>query len=101
MAEIIVIAAFFIIIAAFLYLIYLGNKNNPMSISATEDIMKINNVGNKMKITVTNIKKILEKEYGWFNLNSESHKWLVDGIIEDTLKIIDDKLKYHKNISIK
>jgi hypothetical protein len=54
-----------------------------------------------MKITVTNIKKILEKEYGWFNLNSESHKWLVDGIIEDTLKIIDDKLKYHKNISIK
>lgn len=56
---------------------------------------------NKMKITVTNIKKILEKEYGWFHLDSESYKWLVDGIIEDTLKIIDDKLKYHKNISIK
>jgi hypothetical protein len=50
-----------------------------------------------MKITVTNIKKILEKEYGWFHLDSESHKWLVDEIIEDTLKIIDDKLKYHKN----
>ena len=44
MIEIIVIASFFIIIAALLYLIYLGNKNNPMSISATEDIMKINNV---------------------------------------------------------
>jgi glutamine cyclotransferase len=43
-AFFIIIAAFFIIIAAFLYLIYLGNKNNPMSISATEDIMKINNV---------------------------------------------------------
>jgi len=41
MIEIIVIASFFAIIAALLYLIYLGNKNNPMSISATEDIMKI------------------------------------------------------------
>ena len=54
-----------------------------------------------MKITVTNIKKILEKEYGWFHLNSESYQWLVDELIKDTLKIIDDKLKYHKNISIK
>ena len=54
-----------------------------------------------MKITVTNIKKILEKEYGWFHLNSESHKWLIDELIKDTLTIIDDKLKYHKNISIK
>ncbi len=46
-----------------------------------------------MKLTVTNIKKILEKEYGWFHLDSETHKWLVDGIIADTLKIIDDKNK--------
>jgi hypothetical protein len=44
MIEIIVIASFFIIIAALLFLIYLGDKNNPMSISATEDIMKLNNV---------------------------------------------------------
>jgi hypothetical protein len=50
-----------------------------------------------MKITVTNIKKILEKEYGWFHLDSETHKWLVDGIIEDTLKIIDDKNKLNEN----
>lgn len=56
---------------------------------------------NKMKITVTNIKKILEKEYGWFHLDSETYKWLIDELIKDTLKIIDDKLKYHKNISIK
>ena len=42
MIEIIVIASFFIIIAALLYLIYLGNKNNPMSISAAEDIKKMN-----------------------------------------------------------
>jgi hypothetical protein len=97
MAEAVAIAAFFIIIAALFYLIHLGNKNDPMSISATEDIMKINNVGNKMKITVTNIKKILEKEYGWFHLDSETHKWLVDGIIADTLKIIDDKNKLNEN----
>jgi hypothetical protein len=50
-----------------------------------------------MKITVTNIKKILEKEYGWFNLNSESHKWLVDELIEDTIKIIYDKNKLNEN----
>ena len=41
MNQIILIIIFFITIA---YLIYLGNKKNPMSISATEDIMKINNV---------------------------------------------------------
>ena len=51
-----------------------------------------------MKITVTNIKKILENEYGCFQLDSESHKWLVDGIIEDTLKIIDDKNKLNENL---
>jgi hypothetical protein len=54
-----------------------------------------------MKITVTNIKKILEKEYGWFHLDSESRNVLVNELIKDILNIIDDKLKYHKNISIK
>ena len=57
-----------------------------------------------MKITVTNIKKILEKEYGWYHLDSESPNVinvLIDELINDTLKIIDDKLKYHKNISIR
>lgn len=52
---------------------------------------------NKMKITVTNIKKILEKEYGWFHLDSETYKWLVDELIKDTLKIIDDKNKLNEN----
>ena len=64
-----------------------------MQNNTTKKPLKIN----KMKITVTNIKKILEKEYGWFHLDSESHKWLVDGIIEDTLKIIDDKNKLNEN----
>lgn len=46
-----------------------------------------------MKITVTNIKKILEKEYGWFHLDSENYSWFVDEIIKDILKIINDKNK--------
>ena len=54
-----------------------------------------------MKITVTNIKKILEKEYGWDDRTLMHYEWIVDTILKDTLKIIDDKLKYHKNISIK
>ena len=54
-----------------------------------------------MKITVKNIKKILEKEYDWYNLDEQSHNVLVDELIKDVLKIIDDKLKFHKNISIK
>jgi hypothetical protein len=33
-----------IAISAFFYLIHLGNKNNPMTISATQDIIKINNL---------------------------------------------------------
>ena len=40
MNQIILIIIFFITIA---YLIYLGNKENPMSISAAEDIKKMNN----------------------------------------------------------
>jgi len=39
MNQIILIIIFFITIA---YLIYLGNKKNPMSISAAEDIKKMN-----------------------------------------------------------
>ena len=64
-----------------------------MQNNTTKKPLKIN----KMKITVTNIKKILEKEYGWFHLDSESHNWLIDEIIEDTLKIIDDKNKLNEN----
>jgi hypothetical protein len=54
-----------------------------------------------MKITVKNIKKILEKDYDWDNLEEESHNVLIDELIKDILNIIDDKLKFHKNISIK
>ena len=53
-----------------------------------------------MNITVTNIKKELEKNYGWENLNCEDKKWFIDCIIKDTLSIINDKLTLNKNISI-
>jgi hypothetical protein len=54
-----------------------------------------------MKITVTKIKKKLVEDYGWHNMNLQEHNWLVDELIKDTLKIIDNELKTHKGISIK
>ena len=54
-----------------------------------------------MKITVTKIKKKLVEDYGWHNMNMKEHNWLVDELIKDTLKIIDNELKTHKGISIK
>lgn len=46
-----------------------------------------------MKLTVAAVKKELEKNYGWENLKNESQKWFIDGLIQDTLKIVDEKLK--------
>jgi hypothetical protein len=55
-----------------------------------------------MKITVSNIKKTLEKDYGWSNLHEKSNQtYMIDELIKDVLSVIDSKLKYHKNISIK
>jgi len=54
-----------------------------------------------MKITVTKIKKKLVEDYGWHNMNLQENNWLVDELIKDTLKIIDNELKTHKGISIK
>ena len=54
-----------------------------------------------MNITVTRVKNKLEKDYGYGNLNSESQKWFVDGLIKDTLTIVDEELKKLKRISIK
>jgi len=54
-----------------------------------------------MKITVTKIKKKLVEDYGWHNMNMKENNWLVDELIKDTLKIIDNELKTHKGISIK
>ena len=40
-----------------------------------------------MKITVAKVKRELEKKHGWSNLNDEGHKWFVDALIKDVLKI--------------
>jgi len=47
-----------------------------------------------MNITVAKIKKALEKDYGYENLDSEREKWFVDSIIKDTLEIV----KSHEHI---
>ena len=53
-----------------------------------------------MKITKAKIKKELEKNYGWGNLEHDDH-WFVNELIKDVLTIIDAELKAHKGISIK
>jgi len=54
-----------------------------------------------MKITVTKIKRELKKKHGWDNLDNEEQKWFIDGLIKDTIDVINDELLKHKNISIK
>lgn len=36
---------------------------------------------------IEELKSILTKDYGWSNLDNEEFKWLVDGLISDTLRI--------------
>lgn len=54
-----------------------------------------------MNITVNKIKRELQKQYGWDNLENNSQKWFVDGLIKDTLAIVDEQLRMHKGITIK
>lgn len=54
-----------------------------------------------MNITLSKVKRSLEKDYGWDNINIESQKFLIDSLLQDTLKIIDNQLRIHKGISIK
>jgi hypothetical protein len=54
-----------------------------------------------MNITLAKVKRILEKDYGWGNMNIESQKYLIDELIKDTLKIIDNELRTHKVFCIK
>jgi len=56
---------------------------------------------NKMNITLAKVKRTLEKDYGWSNMDMENQKFLIDELIKDTLKIIDNELRTHKGISIK
>jgi hypothetical protein len=52
-----------------------------------------------MNITVEKIKRTLEKDYGWSNL--DDYDWFFKELISDTLKVIDNELIKHKGISIK
>lgn len=55
-----------------------------------------------MNITVKKIIKELEKNYGWIDiLQNDDKDWFIKEIIKDTLKVVDEKLIKHKNISIK
>ena len=49
-----------------------------------------------MNITVTKIKRELKKNHGWDNLDNEEQKWFVDGLIKDTLAIVDEQLRKHE-----
>lgn len=56
-----------------------------------------------MKITVTKIKRTLEKDYGWENLLSTCNEhtlYLIDELIKDTLKVVNKELISQKGISI-
>lgn len=54
-----------------------------------------------MNITVTKVLRELEKSYGWENMNIKNdQEWFVKELIKDTLKIVDEQLRTHKNISI-
>jgi len=59
-----------------------------------------------MKLTVEKVIRELEKKHGWENLDNDceelgNDKWFVKELIKDTIKIINDELIKHKNISIK
>lgn len=54
-----------------------------------------------MNITVSKVKRLLEKNHGWDNIYIESQKSLINQLIKDVLRIIDTELKTHKGISIK
>lgn len=56
-----------------------------------------------MKITVTKVKKELVKKYRLENLDiysSDNQQVLLDELIKDTIKIIDEVLKKYKGFSI-
>ena len=54
-----------------------------------------------MKITVTKVIRELQEDCGWDKSNLEQHKWIIEPLVKDVLKIIDQKLKEQKGISIK
>ena len=54
-----------------------------------------------MNITLSKVKRELEKKHKWENLDQHNMSWFVDHLIKDTIDVINDELVKHKNISIK
>jgi len=54
-----------------------------------------------MKITASKIRKELEKNYGWSNMDTRESNFMINELIKDTLKIVNDILLKEKGISIK
>jgi hypothetical protein len=54
-----------------------------------------------MNITLSKVKRQLEKKHKWQNLDQHDFRWFVDHLIKDTIDVINDELIKHKNISIK
>lgn len=53
-----------------------------------------------MKITVTKVIRELEEKHGWQSMD-ENQVELVKEVIRDTLKVVDEILRTHKNITIR
>lgn len=55
-----------------------------------------------MKITKTKIKRELEKNYGWRDLTKKDSNFkMIDELISDTLKVVNDILIAQEGVSIK
>ena len=53
-----------------------------------------------MEITVTRVIRELKEKYGYENIKGQNQLF-AEGIVKDTLTIIDNQLKRDKGISIK
>jgi len=54
-----------------------------------------------MKITVEKVIRELEKNHGWRNLICNDEEWFVKELLKDVIKVINNELIKHKDITIK
>ena len=52
-----------------------------------------------MKITVTKVIRELQKNNKWDGIDKDQ-EWLIRETIKDTLKVVDEQLRAHKNITM-
>lgn len=53
-----------------------------------------------MKITITKVIRELEEKYGWQSMDKDQLE-LIKDVVKDTLIIVDEILRTHKNITIR